>query len=59
MKVQRITPSIIDKEPTETAEDLGETARRDAERPLYHDSVGAIKESPFVRSDPRTEQEEP
>ena len=35
MKVQRITPSIIDKEPTETAEDLGETARRDAERPLY------------------------
>lgn len=52
MKVRRITNSIIDMEPTETDEDLCETARRDAERPPYRDRVGAIKESPFVRSDP-------
>jgi hypothetical protein len=48
MKVRRFTHNIIDKEPTETDEDLSETARRDAERPVVRGArPGAIKESPF------------
>jgi hypothetical protein len=50
MKFKRITPSIIDQEPTEQAEDLRETARRDAERPLVRGQrPGAIARSPFVQ----------
>jgi hypothetical protein len=57
MKVQRMTSSIIDTEPTETEEDLGDLARQDATRPLYRERAGAIKESPY-QSTTKSHQED-